>query len=210
MTDNRINIYWAFTVFLCLLLLLFVTPEQWGNHSISDKGIFSILTITFICLAAVHLFQTTKLIGQKNIRLPLYALLYVLLIYILREADFHRLFTDEHITKDKFYTDPDISLHQKLLGGIPLAIFFICFFYLTIRYAGLLFKNVMRRNPWAVSAFLWGTTIFLSQLIDKSDLNAIYKGRAVEEMLELCAAGYMLIAIALSKKPLVNYSQTKK
>ena len=134
---------------------------------------------------------------------------YVILIYILREADFHRLFTDEHVTKDKFYTDPNIDLKQKILAGIPMGIFFLCFFYLLGRYTKLVLTNILRLRPWAIAAFLWGATIVTSQIIDKSHWNEIYHGRAIEEILEFCAAGYLLIAVFLSTRSLLIYCRAK-
>jgi|GEM_PF-3825198 len=41
-------------------------------------------------------------------------LAYVVLIYFLREADFHRLFTPEHITRGVFYASKDVPLLHKL------------------------------------------------------------------------------------------------
>ena len=125
MTTNRINIYWAILVIVYTLAHLFILSKQWGERAISDTGLFSILTILIVSIALIRLLLTTHRISNPNIKLPLYVLAYIILIYILREADFHRLFTDEHITRDKFYTDPNIDIKQKLLGGIPLAIFFI-------------------------------------------------------------------------------------
>ena len=171
---------------------------------------FSILTIAFAVIALFLLIRNTRLVSTTQIKFPLYLLAYIILIYILREADFHRLFTDEHITKDKFYTDPNIDIKQKLLGGTPLAIFFICFFYMLIRYAKLVFTHLRNMQPWAVSAFLWATTLFLSQVLDKSSLNSLYNGRVIEEMLEFCAAGYLLLAVINASKPLITFDSRVK
>ena len=184
-------------------------PQSWGEQAISDQGIFSVLTILFASIALIWLLRTTQSITVPSIKFPLYVLAYIILIYILREADFHRLFTDEHITRDKFYTDPTIDIKQKLLGGIPLAIFFICFFYILIRYTKLLLTNLRKLQPWAIAAFLWGTTIFLSQVMDKSAFNETYYGRVIEELLEFCAAGYLLLAVLFATKSLITFSSAK-
>lgn len=209
MKTNRINIYWLTLVTAYTPAHLFILSQQWGERAISDTGIFSILTIIIASIALLRLLLTTHQISKLNIKIPLYALAYIILIYILREADFHRLFTDEHITRDKFYTDPNIDIKQKLLGGIPLGIFFVCFFYMLIRYAKLITTKLLQLQPWAIAAFLWGATIFLSQVADKSALNNIYYGRVIEEMLEFCAAGYLLIAVFLSTTTLINFDRSR-
>ena len=209
MTKNQINKYWAAAIFVYMLVHILLIPQQLGEQAISDKGVISILTILFASIALIRLILTINSISAKSLRVPLYMLAYIILIYILREADFHRLFTDEHITKDKFYTDPDIDIKQKLIGGIPLGIFFICFFYVLIRYFKLTLIHLKQLRPWAVATFLWVTTIFISQVIDKSSLNYIYNGRVLEELLEFCAAGYMLIAVLFSTKLLIKYDLTK-
>ena len=200
---------WIATIAVYTFVHLTVLSKQWGEQAISDQGIFSILTILIASIALIWLFRTAQSITTSSIKLPLYALTYIILIYILREADFHRLFTDEHITRDKFYTDPNIDLKQKLLGGIPLALFFICFFYILIRYTKLVLVNLRHLQPWAIATFLWGATITLSQVLDKSALNKTYHGRVIEELLEFSAAGYLFLAVFFATKPLAAFSSTK-
>jgi hypothetical protein len=118
----------------------------------------------------------------------------VILVYVLREADVHRLFTVEHVTKLKFYQHPDISSFQKIAWGVPMLGFVLCFFYLLTRYTKTVIEGLLNKSPWAVSLALWAVTFFVSQLVDKSDLNGVYRGRVLEEMLELCAAGFLLIS----------------
>lgn len=202
MHNTRINISWAVIVSSYTSVHLLFVSDSWGERLISDSGVFSMLTIVIVSVALIQLLRTAHSVTETDIKLPLYALAYVVLIYILREADFHRLFTDEHITKFHFYTDPNISLYQKLIGGIPLAVFLICLVCLLMQYTRFVFAHFLRKSPWAISVFLWGLTLFLSQLIDKSELNYVCHGRLIEEMLELCASGYILIAVLLSAKSL--------
>ena len=205
MTGNRINFFWIALVATYILVHIFLIPHPWGKNAISDAGIFSILTIALASIALIRLLITTRQIPDSAIKLSLYALAYIILIYILREADFHRLFTDEHITRDKFYTDPNIDLKQKILAGIPMALFFLCFFYVLIKYAKFVFTRVLKLQPWAISVFLWGITIVASQALDKSSLNEVYVGRAIEELLEFCAAGYLMLAVFLSTNMLKKF-----
>lgn len=132
-------------------------------------------------------------------------LAYIVLIYGLREADFHRLFTEKHITRGKFYTHPDIPIWPKIIGGLPLLIFFGLFFFILIRYTSFTLSHLKKCRAWAIALALWFITLFTSQLLDRSDLNHTHGGRVAEEMLEFCAAGYLLIAIYLGTKALLAY-----
>ena len=132
MSNNRASFYWLFLVTSFTLILIYLLPQPWGEYAISDKGIFSILTIALLSIALFFLLKTTNTNLALKHKTYLYVLAYVIIIYILREADFHRLFTDEHITKSKFYSDPKISLQQRILGGIPMVfIFCLCFLFIS-------------------------------------------------------------------------------
>jgi hypothetical protein len=195
--DNRINIYWPCLVFLYSLVHVFLLPEEFGRQAIEDSGLFSWLTILLALAAMIIILRHAGSETSNAAKLSLYATAYVILIYALREADFHRLFTEEHVTKLKFYRHPDIAMVQKLLAGIPMFLLLGCFFYLVIRYTGTVFSGLLKKSPWAVSLVLWGATIFVSQLFDKSDFNNTYRGRVVEELMEFCAAGFMLISATI-------------
>ena len=176
MPNNRINIFWFIIVCVYTFVHIVFIPTQWGQHAISDKGFLSFLTIILLVISLISVLRACSFDLYANYKLPMYALAYCILIYVLREADFHRLFTDEHITKSKFYKNPDISLQQKLFGGIPMLVFFICVFYLISKYTKVIAKHLFQLAPWAVAVFLWGLTFILSQAVDKSDLNDIYYG----------------------------------
>jgi hypothetical protein len=191
---GRINFIWLFTVLAYGIFHAYVAPEKWGSQAISDSGIISYLTVLLAVLSGGMILKSA--FREKNIpiRFALYATSYIIAIYILREADVHRLFTDVHVTKLKFYRHENISLTQKILWGVPMSLFIACFFYLTIRYCSHALKGLLAMKPWAIAFFLWGILILVSQLIDKTELNDIYRGRVLEEIMELAAAGFMLIA----------------
>ena len=209
MPNNRANIFWFFTVCLYSLVHILFIPMQWGQHAISDKGVLSFLTIILLVISLISVLRACSNNLYANYKLHMYALAYCILIYVLREADFHRIFTDEHITKLKFYKNPDISLQQRIYGGIPMLLFFLCVFYLIAKYTKLIVINLSQMTPWAIAVFLWGLTFVLSQAVDKSDLNDIYYGRVIEEMLEVCASGYVLLAIVQAFFPWVLLSRSK-
>ncbi len=105
-------------------------------------------------------------------------LAYVVLIYFLREADFHRLFTPEHITRGAFYASKDVPLLHKLIAATLLILVLISFLYIAVKY----FSFTLR--TWAVSLTLWVTTLFASQLCDRLSTKISGHGRVLEESLE--------------------------
>ena len=48
----------------------------------------------------------------------------ILSIYAMREMDFHRIFTAEHVTRLKLYTGP-FPLEEKLIGGTIMLLFIV-------------------------------------------------------------------------------------
>jgi hypothetical protein len=201
--ESSVIFYWGLCVATYSIIHYVWMPDVWGKQAISDAGIFSILTMAIIASAFIRLVYCAQIVTQKNQQRLLYALAYIVLIYGLREADFHRLFTEEHITRGKFYTNPEIALLPKILGGVPLLVFFSLFLFTIIRYAGFALNHLKKCHAWAIALALWFITLFTSQLFDRSDLNHTYGGRVAEEMLEFCAAGYIFISIYLGTKLLL-------
>ncbi len=121
-------------------------------------------------------------------------LAYVVLIYFLREADFHRLFTPEHITRGAFYASKDVPLLHKLIAATSLILFLISFLYIAVKYFSLTLRRALKLQAWAVSLTLWVTTLFASQLCDRLSIKILGHGRVLEESLEFWAAIYAFVA----------------
>ncbi len=165
-----------------------------------DKGWGSIFAILFILLtesfALWHLFLSDN---WKN-KLKWGALVYILQIYALREADFHRTFTSINVTKLKYFLKSNDPTLYKVIAGIILGLFAIAFLYLIISYATLLIKEIfINKTNWAISFCMWGILLAVSIILDKSAINDDYSNlllKNIEEMLEITAAFYALISIS--------------
>ena len=193
-------------ILLCYGLLHYaVMPSPWCEESLTDTGIFSILTISLQTFSLFLMVVTALRMNQRYLKYLLFALSFILLIYVLREADFHRLFTDGRVTEFEFYTDNTVVLTQKLIGGTVMLTFILTVIVLLLLYGKLVIKNIIQKKPWAIILILWFVSLFLSQVADKTDLNHIYWGQIVEELLELCAAGYMLIAVYFARQDLLKF-----
>ena len=201
---NRINVLWGPVVVGYSLIHMFTIPQAWGYWSINDSGLFSILTICLVTAALLLLIVIITRTKRPSVKVSLIVLCYVMLIYILREADFHRLFTDEHVTKMKFYTNSSISLFQRVVGASAMGLFIASLLFLFFRYGLLFLRRLFDAQPWAVATVLWAILLIASQVVDKSSLTEVYLGRVVEEMLEFCASGYCFIAVYFSRRLLMR------
>ena len=193
-------------ILLCYGLLHYtVMPLPWANDSLTDTGIFSILTISLQTFSLFLMVMTALRMNQRYLKYLLFALSFILLIYVLREADCHRLFTDGRVTEFEFYTDNTVDLTQKLIGGTVMLTFILTVIVLLLLYGKFAIQHIIQKKPWAITLIFWFVSLFLSQVADKTDLNHLYWGQIVEELLELCAAGYMLIAVYFARQDLLKF-----
>jgi len=148
-----------------------------------------ILAIWFMCLL--------QFLGRQGEKVRWFCWLYVVQIYLFREADFHSAFTEIHITKATFYTAESIPIVQKLIVGAITVGFIVCLVALLIKHARGYLEELKRQVPWAVALCLWFVCLIASQLLDKSPLNEspYWQLRVIEEMLEITAAIYAFTAI---------------
>ena len=192
---NSINILIiAFAINLFLIIVL--SPIQFEPGIFLDTGVISVLNMILILTAWIMcLFHFINIPEQ---RLHWFCWLYIVQIYLLREADFHRTF-EEHVTRSEFYTMAQIPLWQKIIGGSIMLGFFAASIYTFLSNARRFLLTLVTREPWAISLVLWLVFLLLSQVCDKtlSRDNPNWKLRSIEEMLEVTAALYAVTAISL-------------
>ena len=195
-TLNSINILIiAFAVNLYLILIL--SPIQLDPGMFMDAGTMSVLTIILILTAWI--LCLLHFINNPGQRLHWFCWLYIVQIYLLREADFHRDFFEEHVTRPEFYIMTQIPLWQKLIGGSIMLGFFAASTYTFLSNARRFLLALVKREPWAISLVLWFTLLLSSQISDKTFCyeSTNWKVRSIEEMLEVTAAFYAVSAISL-------------
>ena len=168
-------------------------PPELGAFGIHDIGWVSWYTMALQGVAGVLILLQLREAPTTRGKAVLYALAYVVLIYLLREADFHRLFTDEHVTRGRFYLDASISITQRLLAAGVMLPFFGCALFFVGRYALPILRALRAREPWAVCLTLWGTALVGSQVADQT-LSG-YTGKLIEEGLEATAAGLAALTV---------------
>lgn len=120
----------------------------------------------------------------------------ILSIYAMREMDFHRIFTAEHVTRLKLYTGP-FPLEEKLIGGTIMLLFIVIAVHFLIINVPLLIHELKKNVTRAWYFIVWGFLLFGAQLIDKPHIFKVVMRSLIEETMELGAA-MMVVFILLS------------
>jgi hypothetical protein len=178
-------------------LIIVFCPAQFNPGIFVDTGVMSVLNM--ILILTVWILCLLHFINNPGQRLHWFCWLYIVQIYLLREADFHRAFFEEHVTKPSFYTMVQIPLCQKIIGGLIMLGFFATSIYTFLSNARRFLVALVTREPWAISLVLWFVFLLFSQVYDKTLAreNPNWKLRSIEEMLEVTAALYAVSAISL-------------
>jgi len=163
-----------------------------GRGAILDTGWVSWLTMGFLAANLILIASQVRSASSRRVRLTFLVLSYIALMYLLREADFHRLFTAEHVTRSSFYSDASIPLWQRTVAAAILWPVFVCVLAMLVRYALPIARALLAGQPWAVCLVLWGAALFGSQLTDQL-LKGSYTARLLEEGLEASAGGLALL-----------------
>ncbi len=194
-SSNFINILLLVLLPIYIIVHVKLLPTAISTAGIADAGYISIITLTFIgcaILTLLILIFNTELYAPK---LTATACTYALFIYLLREADVHRLFTLEHVTRGKFYSMPEVPVWQKIMAAAVFILLAACILYLLIKYVGSLWSKLRNLEPWVLALLLWFVVVVISQLCDRSDLNHTHIGRVIEECCECWAAMYLFLSV---------------
>jgi hypothetical protein len=195
-TLNSVNILIiAFAINLYLIIIF--CPARFNPGIFVDTGVMSVLNM--ILILTVWVLILLHFINNPEQRLHWFCWLYIVQIYLFREADFHRAFFEEHVTRPSFYTMAQIPLWQKIIGGLIMLGFFAACAYTFLSNARRFLAELVKREPWAISLVLWFVVLLLSQVYDKTLAyeNPNWKVSSIEEMLEVTAALYAVSAISL-------------
>lgn len=186
----------AFAINLYMIILF--SPGLFGPEIFLDNGTMSVLNMLLILtawvLCLIHFMNSP---GQ---RIRWFCWLYIIQLYLFREADFHRAFFDIHVTKAAFYISDHIPLWQKVIVIIIMAGLPITVVYTLISSARCFWRALMKGEAWFVSLLLWIVFLLCSQILfDKTDFNEhpSWKVRSIEEMMEVVTGFYAVAAVSL-------------
>jgi len=159
-----------------------------------DGGILQVATSVLLCFTVV--LALLRVITQAQPLLKWVQASYILSIYAMREMDFHRSFTAEHVTRLKMYTGP-FPLEEKIIGGTIMLLFIAVVIHFVITNAALLMQGLKKRLPRAWYFIVWAFLLLGAQVIDKAYFFKGFVKPLTEETMELGAA-MMMVFILLS------------
>ncbi len=189
--------YMTLLVMGIFILAIFNIDETTARSMLKDDGLVQILT-------AVVLVASCLLCLQRALRKipPAFKwaeLSYLFLIYAMREMDFHRLFTEEHVSRWKLYAGP-FPLHEKIIGGGVVLLTIIVILHFTGNNLRYFWRSLKEMQSWAVHVIGWAVLLFSSQILDKSRWHGIFVEVTMEENMEFGAA--IMTLMILLKYPL--------
>jgi len=197
--------YMTLLIMGIFILIMFNIAEATAHSMLKDDGLVQILTA--VVLIASCLFCLQRALRKIPPVFKWAELSYLLLIYAMREMDFHRLFTEEHVSRWKLYAGP-FPLHEKIIGGVVVLLTLIVMFHFVGSNLGIFWRSLKARQSWAVHVIVWAVLLFSSQMLDKSRWHGIFFEVTLEENLEFGAA--IMIFMILLKYPLyLSHSPTE-
>ena len=189
-----------------VLLVIFLFPastvDGHVNPIYAEDGLIDFLSplgyiacILLIVLSGGAAFALTRALPA----------IFLLLVLVLREYDFHTRFTSMSITKLKFYISGEVPLHEKLPAVIVLCIVAWAILTLVRRYGRAFLAKLKKADPMCLAIAIAVVLIALSQAIDGigrdfkmigMPLGAAGKDRfeALEETLEFGVPIFFFIA----------------
>lgn len=121
-------------------------------------------------------------------------LAWVFLVYAAREHEMHApRFLAEHVAKPKFFRSAAVPGEAKVVVAVLLAavgVVLVAFLARNLRRGVV---DLARGRAWAVLTVVWAVTLLTSQVIDRTWLDTVFWGQALEEILEGVAACYVLL-----------------
>jgi hypothetical protein len=118
---------------------------------LEDDGLVQILTA--VVLLASCLLCMVRALRKISPVLQWAQLSYLLLIYAMREMDFHRLFTEEHVSRWEIYVEP-FPLQEKIIGGVVLLLTLIVMLHFIRNNWRVFWKSLKAMQSWAVHVII--------------------------------------------------------
>jgi hypothetical protein len=192
--DGWKPIYITLGIIVILIACLAPLGHDVVKPMTKDGGLIQVATVSLLCISlALALLQ---LILNEQPVLKWIEASCILSVYTMREMDFHRIFTAEHVTRIKLYTGP-FPLGEKLVGGTIMLLFIAVTLHFFITNIPLLIHGLKRKVPRAWYLIAWALLLIGAQIIDKLHLFKGFIKPLTEETLELGAA-MMMIFIVIS------------
>jgi len=116
MKTNALNISVLITLFISCSVLL-TSPGLISVDAFQDSGGVSFIGLGLICLG-VGMCLFLAMDSGQSYRLNWLLLAFVYLVYLMREADFHKAFSTKSLTKFSTYSMSEVPLEIRII--LPL------------------------------------------------------------------------------------------
>jgi hypothetical protein len=189
--------YTTLLVMGIFILVMYSVDKGTAFSMMEDDGLVQILTA--VVLLASCLLCLVRALRKFSPVLKWAELSYLLLIYAMREMDFHRLFTEEHVSRWKLYAGP-FPLQDKIIGGVVVLLTIIVMLHFIGSNLGFFWRSLKAMQSWAVHVIIWAALLFSSQVLDKSRWHGFFFEVTLEENMEFGAA--IMIFMILLRYPL--------
>jgi hypothetical protein len=191
--------YTTLLVMGSFILAMYSIDEATARSMLEDDGLVQILTA--VVLLASCLLCLVRALREIPPVLQWAQLSYLLLIYAMREMDFHRLFTEEHVSRWELYVEP-FPLQEKIIGGVVVLLTLIVMLHFIGRNWRVFWRSLKAMQSWAVHVIIWAALLFSSQMLDKSRWHGFFFEVTFEENMEFGAA--IMIFMILLRYPLIS------
>ncbi len=186
------------------ILAMYSIDKTTATAMMNDDGLVQILTAVVLVTSCIFCLQ--RALRKIPPAFKWGQLSYLMLIYAMREMDFHRLFTAEHVSRWKLYTGP-YPLQDKIIGGAVVLLTIAVLVYFIGSNFRYFLRSLKARQSWAVHVIIWAVLLAGSQMLDKSRWHGVFFEVALEENMEFGAA--IMIFMVLLKYPLgLSHSPT--
>ncbi len=195
MKSNALNLSALLTLIIAFGIML-STSGLLSLDAFRDSGAASFIGIGLISLGlGMCLFLAID--RRRGSPLDWLMLAFVYLVYLMREADFHKAFSGESLTKLDTYSMLEVPLELRITAAIVLLCMTGILIYFLLRYSRSIFSSIARGENWAIALLLWFLLLLCSQIFDRSisTSGTHWKLTAVEELLEVSAALFAVFAI---------------
>lgn len=195
MKKNALN----FSVLITLLIscsILLTSPGLISVDAFQDSGGASFIGLGLIAMGlGMCLFLAME--SGRSCRLNWLLLGFVYLVYLIREADFHKAFSVKSLTKLSTYSTVEVPIELRIISAIILLSMVAILLYLLIRYARSIVNSILSGDNWAIAFCLWFCLLLCSQVFDRAIATSgtHWKLTAIEELLEVSAALFGLLSI---------------
>jgi len=157
--------YLVSLIALALLMLItaaiVLTPEESRQFLMGEDGPVERASAAgyFLCLGLLIFAPVRDRVGRACV-------VYLLLVFGLRELEAHKAFTSGSLTKKDFYLDPATPLYEKAIGVLVIGGLAAACIWLLVRHGRSFFGGLRRLHPHMLNAAIGTVLLVGAKILD--------------------------------------------